>query len=258
MQTAGGLCVPLTPRSLDEVFSADLSGADCVEVRLDYLKNPLDSVHVRWDKLPVPVIATCRRQRMRRTLHRNDEEEIRILQYAVENGAKFVDIDYRFAEPIPGAQVIASFHDFDCTPPDIAPLMEAVCASPGQIAKMATMVNSWNDNRRLLDLLSLRWPKPVIVVGMGEIGQMTRVIGPSRGSFLTYAGLDANASAPGQLTMREMRNVYRFRRIGPDTTKLIGIVGNPVGHSLSPQIHNRAFEATGSGFCVFEIAVAGS
>src|SRR5215475_5821723 len=48
---AGALCVALTPSNLDEVFPADLSGADCVEIRLDYLKNPRESVLVRWDKL---------------------------------------------------------------------------------------------------------------------------------------------------------------------------------------------------------------
>jgi 3-dehydroquinate dehydratase / shikimate dehydrogenase len=234
------LCVPLTPRSLDEVFSSDLSGADCVEVRLDYLSNPRDSVHVRWDKLSVPVIATCRGKDRGGQFQGSVEEEIRILQYAVENGAKFVDIDYRFAIPMPGAEVIASFHDFERTPADLPALMEQVCASPGQIAKLATMVTSWDDNRRLLNLLQPPWPKPVIVAGMGDIGQITRVIGPARGSFLTYAGLTANASAPGQLTIREMNDVYRFRRAGSDT-KLIGIMGYPVGHSLSPNIHNRAF-----------------
>ena len=85
----------------------------------------------------------------------------------------------------------------------------------------------------------MRWPKPVIVAGMGDIGQITRVIGPSRGVFLTYAGLAANASAPGQLVVA--RNAGRLSSIAhrADHTKLIGIVGNPVGHSLSPNIHNR-------------------
>jgi shikimate 5-dehydrogenase len=82
---------------------------------------------------------------------------------------------------------------------------------------------------------------------MGELGQITRIVGPARGSFLTYAGLSANASAPGQLTIREMTDVYRFRR-AKSTTKLIGIVGEPLGHSLSPNIHNRAFAATNLDF----------
>src|SRR5262249_13887087 len=116
MQAPGALCVPLTPRSLDEVFSSDLSGADCVEVRLDYLANPRDSVHARWDRLPIPMIATCRGKERGGQFEGSIEEEIRILQYAVENGAKYVDMDYRFARPMPGAEVIASFHDFEGTP----------------------------------------------------------------------------------------------------------------------------------------------
>src|SRR5262249_10266838 len=76
---------------------------------------------------------------------------------------------------------------------------------------------------------------------------ITRVIGPARGSFLTFAGTKPNASAPGQLTIREMNDVYQFRRAGR-TTKLIGIVGFPVGHSLSPNIHNRAFAALNLDF----------
>src|SRR5580692_8487131 len=152
MRTAGALCVPLTPRSLDEVFSSDLTGADCVEVRLDYLTNPQESIHVRWDKLPVPVIATCRGKERGGQFDGSIEEELQILDNAAGNGAKFVDIDYRFAKTIAGAQVIASLHDFDRTPEDVVSLLDRVCASSGQIAKIATMVNSWSDNRRLLDL----------------------------------------------------------------------------------------------------------
>jgi 3-dehydroquinate dehydratase / shikimate dehydrogenase len=98
-----------------------------------------------------------------------------------------------------------------------------------------------------LRLFERPWPKPVIVIGMGELGQITRIVGPSRGSFLTYAGLKPNASAPGQVTLREMNDVYRFRR-GAPKTKVLGIVGNPVGHSLSPNLHNRAFEALNLDF----------
>src|SRR5262249_52816662 len=130
---ASALCVPLTPRSLDEVFSSDLSGADCVEVRLDYLSNPRDSVLCRWDKFPVPVIATCRGKERGGQFQGSVEEEIRILQHAVENGAKFVDLDYRIARPMPGATVIASLHALEQTPDDLSSLLDRVCASPGQI-----------------------------------------------------------------------------------------------------------------------------
>jgi shikimate dehydrogenase len=109
-------------------------------------------------------------------------------------------------------------------------------------------VNSWSDNRRLFELLKREWPKPVIVTGMGEIGQITRLAGPSRGGFLTYAAAPAGpSSAPGLLTAREMLEVYRFRKIRRET-KPVGILGNPVGHSLSPVIHNRGFDALNLDF----------
>jgi len=231
---------------LDEVFSSDLAGADCVEVRLDYLNDPRESVHARWDRLPLPVIATCRGKERGGEFKGSIDEEIRILQYAVENGAKLVDIDYRFAKSFAGAQVIGSFHDFRQTPGDVDSILQRACASPAQMAKIATSVNSWADNRRLVALMSQQWSKPVIVTGMGDTGQITRVIGPARGSFLTYAA-STRQSAPGQLSLSEMLNVYRFRRIGR-STKLIGIVGNPLGHSLSPALHNRAFAALGLDF----------
>jgi 3-dehydroquinate dehydratase/shikimate dehydrogenase len=244
--TLGGLCVSLTPRSLDEVFSSDLKGADCVEVRLDSLTDPRESVQARWDRFPLPVIATCRGKERGGEFKGSIEEEIRILLYAVENGAKFVDIDYRFARPFASAQVIGSFHDFAATPGDIEAILHRACGSGVHVAKVATFVNSWADNRRLLALMSQQWPKPVIVTGMGDTGHITRVIGPARGSFLTYAA-STRPSAPGQLSLYDMENVYRFRRI-KKSTGLIGIVGNPLGHSLSPLIHNRAFAGLGLDF----------
>jgi 3-dehydroquinate dehydratase/shikimate dehydrogenase len=240
---------------LDEVFSSDLTGADCAEVRLDYLNNPQDSATARWDKLRVPVIATCRAKERGGQFAGSIQEEKKILQYAVENGAKFVDIDYRFSQDFPGSDVIASFHDFERTPDDLPALMERICEAPGQVAKLATTVTSWTDNGRLLELLSRRWPKPVIVIGMGDMAQLTRIIGPSRGSFLTYAGLIPNAAAPGQLSLRDMTDVYQIKRVKP-STRLIGIIGNPLGHSLSPVIHNRAFQATGLDFVFVKFPTA--
>ena len=133
-----GLCVPLTPQTLDEIFAADLAGADLVEVRLDYLNDPAESIHIRWDRLPVPVIATCRGKERGGKFDGTIEEEIQILEQAARNGARFVDIDYRFARPLGNAEVIGSFHDFAATPPDVESILERACASPAHIAKIAT------------------------------------------------------------------------------------------------------------------------
>jgi 3-dehydroquinate dehydratase / shikimate dehydrogenase len=245
------LAVSLTPETLEDVFSSDVSGVDCVEVRLDYLKDPRQSRDTRWDRLPVPVIAVCRGKERGGLFNGSIKDEIAILQRAVENGARYVDIDYRYARPMPPASVIASYHNFEETPADLTDIVGRAFASNAQIAKVATHSASWSDNRRLLDLLARSNPKPLIVVGMGDIGQITRIVGPSRGSFLTYAASTRQA-APGQLTVSEMLNTYKFRRI-QRSTPLLGILGMPVGHSLSPVLHNRAFEMAGLDFAYVKL-----
>src|SRR5207253_1380753 len=139
------------------------------------------------------------------------------------------------------AEVIASYHNFEETPANLESIVERAFASNAQIAKVATHVNRWDDNRRLLSLLARNNPKPIIVSGMGDLGQITRIIGPSRGSYLSYAASDRQA-APGQLSVKEMLDTYKFRRI-QRSTKLLGVLGMPVGHSKGPLLHNRAFAA---------------
>jgi 3-dehydroquinate dehydratase/shikimate dehydrogenase len=245
------LCVSLTPGSLDDVFASDVSGVDCLEVRLDYLKNPKQSKEARWDRLPVPVIATCRGKARGGLFEGTIEDEIDILQAAARNGARYIDIDYRFARPVPPASVIASYHNFEETPGNLVDIVNQAFAGNSAIAKVATQVNRWADNKRLLDLLTRPNPKPLIVSGMGDIGQITRIVGPSRGSFLSYAASTRQA-APGQLTVSEMLDTYKFRRIRR-STRLLGILGMPVGHSLSPVLHNRAFEISDLDFAYVKL-----
>jgi 3-dehydroquinate dehydratase/shikimate dehydrogenase len=243
---SGGLCASLTANSVDELFSQDIDGADYVEVRLDHLKEPQEADHVRWDRFPVPVIATCRGVDRGGRFDGSISEESRILDTAVANGAAFVDIDYQSVRKFGSAEVIASYHNFDHTPPDLESVIEQACSTTGQIAKVATHVNRWADNRRIFDALSRKWNKPVIATGMGDLGQITRIAGPSRGSFLSYA-FSSSESAPGQISLKEMLNVYKFRRV-VKSTKLLGVLGMPVGHSKSPVLHNRAFEKSNMDF----------
>src|SRR5438552_8292434 len=118
-------------------------------------------------------------------------------------------------------------------------------ATPARIIKIAVQANDAMDCIPIFHLLerAQRDDREMIAIAMGPAGIMSRVLGPSRGSFLTYGSLeDESATAPGQLTAREMREVYRIDRIDRET-EIFGIIGNPVSHSLSPHIHNAAFEA---------------
>jgi hypothetical protein len=183
------------------------------------------------------------------------EEEIDILKSAAQNGARYVDIEYRYVRPVPPADVIASYHTFEETPADIMDIANQALASGAPIAKVATQVNRWEDNRRLFELLSRRNPQPLIVAGMGDIGQITRIRRSIARKFPQLCRVNGPMDVRQRRvssSVREMLDTYKFRRIR-QSTKLLGILGMPVGHSLSPVLHNRAFEKMNLDFAYVKL-----
>ncbi|HYY57965.1 MAG TPA: shikimate dehydrogenase, partial [Pyrinomonadaceae bacterium] len=97
---------------------------------------------------------------------------------------------------------------------------------------------------RLLDR-ARREGREVIAIAMGQAGIATRILGPPRGAYLTYGALaNENATAPGQITATSLRELYRIDRIDRQT-EIMGLMGSPIAHSVSPQMHNAAFAARG-------------
>ncbi|HSK62432.1 MAG TPA: type I 3-dehydroquinate dehydratase, partial [Pyrinomonadaceae bacterium] len=87
--------------------------------------------------------------------------------------------------------------------------------------------------------------RELIAIAMGNAGIATRILGPSRGAYLTYGSLEAeSATAPGQVNAHQLRSVYHVDDID-DHTMICGLVGLPVMHSVSPHMHNAAFAAAG-------------
>ena len=143
------------------------------------------------------------------------------------------------------SHVICSHHDFAGVPADLQQIYERMSATPARILKVAVRAEDVTDCLAVLRLLehARRAGRELIAIGMGEAGLLTRVLAPARGAFLTYGALDeAGATAPGQLTAAELRELYRLDRIDEETV-VTGLVGSPVAHSLSPDLHNAAFAA---------------
>ena len=149
------------------------------------------------------------------------------------------------AEPPPSPKVIASAHDFTGRPVDLMRRVAAMQDDPlASIVKLAWMARSIRDNLEAFDLLSTR-TKPLIALLMGEFGLMSRVLAPKFGGFLTFASdAEGSGTAPGQPSIRELRDLYRFGSIGP-ATRVFGVVGWPVAHSKSPSFHNARFAEHG-------------
>jgi 3-dehydroquinate dehydratase/shikimate dehydrogenase len=129
--------------------------------------------------------------------------------------------------------------------------------TPARILKIAFQANDITDSISVLKLLerARREGHEMIAVSMGEAGLLTRVLSPSRGAFLTYGSLNSGeATAPGQVTAEELHRLYRVASINEET-QIMGLVGSPVMHSLSPHMHNAAFAAAGVNavFIPFEV-----
>lgn len=141
--------------------------------------------------------------------------------------------------------LILSMHDFGGRPRDLLRRVSLIASEPAaSVVKVAFAARSIRDNLELFDLLSdARGEKNMIALGMGRFGLMSRVLAPKFGGFLTFASLRAaSATAPGQPTVRELRDLYRFESITP-RTRVYGLIGWPVEHSLSPLVHNAGFDS---------------
>lgn len=207
------ICVSLssgTPRHLKAV----LRRVEMAELRLDLLGLNATEVAKLFKSAKCKTIATCRPGKY------NDSERQVLLGTAIGSGANYVDIGLgssgEFAKPLISmarkkkCKIIISHHDFKRTP-ETKVLWKMInnCFQKGaDMAKIACFVRVPMDNLRLLRLLE--GDRPVVVVGMGKEGVMTRVAALSLGSPFTYASLkEGQETAPGQLTLKEMRAILK-------------------------------------------------
>jgi 3-dehydroquinate dehydratase/shikimate dehydrogenase len=62
------------------------------------------------------------------------------------------------------------------------------------------------------------------------------------GGAYTYAApLCASGTAAGQVNAESLRHLYRVEKLGK-STRIYGVIADPVRHSISPAVHNRAFQ----------------
>jgi len=241
------LCIPITARDtesaiLDMHRAAVL--ADVIELRLDYVPNPsLERIFAH--RPPLPLIASCRPGREGGHFQGAEEERMGLLEKADRLGADYVDIEVESVGAFRQGQakLIVSHHDFGRTPAHLDSVLKRLKSVEADIVKLVTTAESITDNVRVLELLRDS-DVPMVAFCMGRLGLVSRVLAERFGSVFTFASLaSGKESAPGQLTAREMREIYRAGKVGHHT-QIFGLIGNPVAHSASPAVHNAAFDAT--------------
>jgi 3-dehydroquinate dehydratase/shikimate dehydrogenase len=235
-----------------------------IELRLDCLSEwALDDVRLLLTKAGTfdgETIVTCRRADEGGHFDRDEQERLRLIQ-AAASGADYVDLEYeawrqsddvrrvfqaireKSADPS-RPKLILSKHDFDRTPDDLEAILDNIASQPADVVKLACTAREITDSLRMLEALrnsSAR--RPTIALAMGETGVLTRILARPFGAMLTFASLESGKeSAPGQVTLADMRALYRWDTIRP-STRIYGVIGCPVAHSMSPAILNAAFGA---------------
>jgi len=216
--------------------------AELVELRVDWMRKRPDIGRLLTDR-PTPVVVTCRRREDKGLWKGTEEQRQTLLREAIIAGAEYVDIEEDIAASIPRygeTKRIVSYHNFDETPDDLEKIYGRMAKCDPDIIKIVTMANSPLDNVRLLQLAQ-KADVPTVAFCMGEMGLPSRVLCARAGAPFTYAGFSREREmAPGQLTYEEMRFLYRFDHI-TEKTKVFGVLGDPIAHSLSPLLHNTAF-----------------
>ena len=216
--------------------------AELVELRVDWMRKRPDIGRLLADR-PTPVVVTCRRREDKGLWKGTEEQRQTLLREAIIGGAEYVDIEEDIAASIPrygDTRRIVSYHNFDETPVDLDGIYQRMAKCDPDVIKIVTMANSPLDNVRLLQLAE-QADIPTVAFCMGEMGLSSRVLCARTGAPFTYAGFSREREmAPGQLTCEEMRFLYRFDRI-TSSTKVFGVLGDPIAHSLSPLLHNTAF-----------------
>jgi 3-dehydroquinate dehydratase/shikimate dehydrogenase len=160
------------------------------------------------------------------------------VEFKSYNGLRMADRD-SITRP-----VIVSAHDFKGRPDRLYNLVDEMNRAPASVNKIVWTARSIRDNLEAFELLKTR-QKPTIALCMGEAGLVSRVLAKKFGGFLSFASLDeTSGTAPGQISLSDMKRLYRWDAISP-STKVYGVVGSPIMHSMSPAIHNAGFDAIG-------------
>ncbi len=222
-------------------------GADLVEFRIDALRHPTAGDLKRLASALGPrAIVTLRSpgQGGFRGVERNARHAL--LLDACRLPFRFVDAELTTdAERLPeyaklaksrAKDLIVSHHfDAPAAPEKVSEILDA-CLAQGRVAKVAVPVATVDEAVALVDLARRRPPARSVLIGMGPEGMLTRALAAEMGQEIQYV-VGNRSTAAGQL---ELPTALRIRS---KSSFVLGLLGHPLTHSLSPAIHEAALQA---------------
>jgi len=274
------LAVPIAAKTLQEaeeqIQAAVIAGAELLELRTDYLVHlsvelALGVINAARQLAPgLPIIVTCRDYQQGGTLRHPNDLRTDVLTAAVRAGADFIDVEYENFISVAigskislaistgtGTRLILSDHNFQTKFKNITKhYWEIANVFSGAIPKLVYSAHHINDCFDILDLQHDA-KSEMIAFCMDEPGFMTRVLTKKFDGLVTFANIGAKtATAPGQPTVEQLRDLYRWDSIDAQT-EFYGVIGDPIAHSLSPAVHNACFNGAGLNKVYVPLLVAG-
>ncbi len=247
-----GVVAASTAAEMSTAIRAALRVTPTIELRLDWLSSDNErSKLLAWLKshrlANATFLATCRRKRAGGEFTGDIQGQLYWLIQAREAGCQWCDIEIETLREltnksargyaVPG-RIMLSIHDFERTP-NIGRSFRIPRRGEVDAIKIAALSRNIADSVRLL-----RWAegsKDCVAVPMGEVGLPARILALKHGSTLEYAPVGA-ATAPGQVNLHDLKHLYRAHQLNR-STRVYGVIGDPISHSLSPLLHNSAFAA---------------
>ena len=254
----GKICVAIIGSTPAEMIGkAEEAARDnpFLEFRLDYLPKPLLAMpklkEFLYERSDVTAVATCRRAAVGGKFKGTIAAELEILEKSAAAGCHLVDIELQTADAMKkgqmeklrnqGAALMISYHDFAVTK-DLDGIFERIRPYEPEFIKIVSTAKTLADNVTMMRFLErTRDLASVVGICMGEQGVISRVLGLRAGSAFTFASASAGEeTGPGQITARALEETFRIDQLDA-ATKVYGVVGNPIKHSLSPVMLNTAF-----------------
>ncbi|MGA2358916.1 MAG: shikimate dehydrogenase [Terriglobales bacterium] len=252
------VCLALSGDTADDmVATAESMARDnpFLEFRLDYLKQPmaaLPKIHRFLETHQyVTAIGTCRRADNGGKFKGSLASQLEVLTKAHAAGCQIVDLELQSASKAKPeaiarlrsrAGLILSFHDFRATR-NLDETLGKMLKIPADFYKVVGTATTLSDNVAMMKFLQTQSGKHALIgLCMGEQGVISRVLSVRAGSVFTFGAVDANAglkTAPGQISARDLRSIYRIDQVDA-ATRVYGVAGDPIEHSLSPVIMNTA------------------
>jgi 3-dehydroquinate dehydratase / shikimate dehydrogenase len=245
-------------RSMWRQFRKALAQTRTIELRLDWLRD--DTEIARFlarlriakkngaKKNRATLIATCRRRPAGGLYRGTVAKQLLHLAEAVRAGCVWYDLDIETSSACPpellqvmlgNAHRIASVHYFRRSPSDYEGVISRLSNSGADVIKIAAQCDSFAQTAKLLSLT--RSHRNVIAIPMGELSVPTRILALRGRNGFGYAPI-STSTAPGQTSLPTLKNLYRADRLNAKT-QIYGVIGDPIGHSLSPHLHNAGFQA---------------